>query len=254
MVTLRFGAPARTRTLPPACLDQHRVVGRRGDRRRVAVVRGAQRLGAEHLRRLRRPEPLAALGRARSRRPPATRLTVSVTGAAAITPGGVRLGGEPGDQRVDQLAGDQRPRRVVDGDDLGLAGTSASAWPTESARVSPPVTTIGWKAPGSSGRPATRRRSARARARGRAGPRSRPRSTLGARANAASDQATSGRPATSTSAFGPPAPSLSPEPAAAISAAACCAPLRPWRWRRSAPPAARRCTPRRRPRPCRGRT
>src|SRR5687767_1453670 len=38
---------------------------------------------------------------------------------------------------------------------------------------------------------------------------------------AASDHATSGRPPSSTSDFGPPAPSLSPEPAAAITAAAC---------------------------------
>ncbi len=44
--------------------------------------------------------------------------------------------------------------------------------------------------------------------------------TLGAAAKAAIDQATSGLPPTSTKAFGPPAPSLSPEPAAAINAVA----------------------------------
>src|SRR5690348_4626529 len=43
---------------------------------------------------------------------------------------------------------------------------------------------------------------------------------------ASSDHAMSGRPATFTRAFGPPAPSLSPEPAAAISAAACAAACR----------------------------
>src|SRR5215217_1937516 len=42
--------------------------------------------------------------------------------------------------------------------------------------------------------------------------------TLCARANASSDHSTSGRPASGTKAFGPPAPSLSPEPAAAMTA------------------------------------
>src|SRR6476646_1336056 len=41
---------------------------------------------------------------------------------------------------------------------------------------------------------------------------------LSAARNASSDQSSSGRPASSTKAFGPPAPSRSPEPAAAITA------------------------------------
>jgi len=41
---------------------------------------------------------------------------------------------------------------------------------------------------------------------------------LSALANASSDHSRSGRPASLTKAFGPPAPSLSPEPAAAMTA------------------------------------
>ena len=48
---------------------------------------------------------------------------------------------------------------------------------------------------------------------------------VSASAIASSDHATIGRPPTSTNALGPPAPRRSPEPAAAMTAVACAAPV-----------------------------
>ena len=53
------------------------------------------------------------------RRRRAACLIVSVTGAAAIDAGGLGVGGEGRDQRLDQLRRQQRPGRVVDRDQLG---------------------------------------------------------------------------------------------------------------------------------------
>src|SRR4051794_11596159 len=109
--------------------------------------------------------------------------------------------------------------------------TRSRARCTDSARVSPPATTstVGFSPSTVENPPLGDRRVAEATSRtcpstpGGAATTIAP--TDSARARASTDQATSGLPPTSTSAFGPPAPRRSPEPAAATIAVAICAPL-----------------------------
>ena len=263
-------AAAARRSAQVVAVVTFKFVGRRGSIRTVAAAparpasrrrspRRPLRVGVVRARAApRRGRPAASapprarsrgLGRRRSAASRvATRLIVSVIGAAAITPaasGSARRRSTSASISSAVTSG-RAASWTATSSALGAA-SSADARPTR-ARVAPPVTTAASTAVAAPAivdlglaRPAA--------------PRSR-RSPIAVRRarSASSDQASSGRPATSTSAFGPPAPSLSPEPAAAISAAAWRWRLRRWPWRRSAPPAARRCTPRRRPRPCRGRT
>ena len=251
VVTLRFSGGDRVdQDRAARRLDQHRLVGRR-----VAAARSAA--SASRSASVRKTCGVCA---AQS----ATRSTVASTTSARICPlsrakcasrldgpldrvgdrgGGDHAGGlgvrvEVGDQRFDQLRRQQRPRRVVDRD-AARSPPPPARWRPTRARVAPPATT-----PRSSAaevadvaRRARRRRSSAPTSHAR---------------KASIDHSTIGLPATGTKAFGPPAPSRSPEPAAAMTAVTDATAAT--RWRRSAPPAGRRGIPPRPPRPCRART
>ena len=256
VVTLRFSAATGwIRTLPARRLDQHRLVGgrvattlgstasaaRSASARKTCGVCAAQ--SSRAIERLLDHEPsiCPSCGANARSSPLAACLIVSVTGAAAITPAASGVGGEGRDQLLDQLRRQQRPGRVVDRDQLGLdrlqgvgdrLGPGGAAGDDRRGR-SPSASSLR-RAPGRARRRRSRAPTSHAR-------------------KASSDHSTIGLPASGTKAFGPPAPSRSPEPAAAMTAVTAAA-LRRSPWRRSAPPAARRGTPPRPPRPCRART
>ena len=136
VVTLRFSGAGRVdQDLAARLLDEHRVVGGGGDAL-PARCRGPRegppcgRPGGSARprgRRGSRSRPRRGRSRTAAGRGSRARLTVSVSGAAAITRGGVGAVEKLGDQLVDQLGGDQRPGRVVDGDQLGLDSPKPAA-------------------------------------------------------------------------------------------------------------------------------
>ncbi len=246
--------PRAIRTLPPAFSISNAssvAAAAAAGRQSIAL---AQRLGAEDLRRLGRPEVIAALG-LRDRR-----------AAALESPSGPRLAG-PLDGVGERRCGDhavgvgplgelRRPaRRSVGG--RSAAGRRRGRRRARPAAASASATDSGAGLAAGDDleprRPSARVAAARPRPRDRAERRSRPPSPTRPPRNASSDQASIGLPGRAR-----PAPSgrrlraspRSRRPRSALLRGS----VRPSPWRRSAPPAARRCTPRRPPRPCRGRT
>ena len=131
MVTLRFSAGGRVdQDLAAGLLDQHRVVGGGGDPLRVGVEGLAQRRRPEDLGGLGGPEVIAADGLGDGRAAPRevpfagrgsrARFTVSVSGAAAITPSASGREASLATSSSISSARDQRPGRVVDRHQLGL--------------------------------------------------------------------------------------------------------------------------------------
>ena len=204
VVTLRFSGRRRVdQHLAARLLDQHRVVGRGGDPLRVGVQRVAQGLGPEHLGRLRRPEVIAAhrLGDGRAAPgdvPPGgrgsrARFTVSVSGAAAITPaasGRERRAWRPARRSAPPVTSG----RAASWTATSSASTRSRAAATDSRAVLP------------AGHRRRHPPCAELRLDARRGSGDDHAPTASARANASSDHSTSGRPASSTKAFGPPAP------------------------------------------------
>ncbi len=164
--------------------------------------------------------------------------------------GGPRGRGERGRRRRRSARRvDQRARGVVDDDQLAIGSGGARApsrTDSERDRLR--------RRPPSSSRPAKARRSASSALRRRPGRRSRPATTASPAANAArrpGEQRPPGELDEGLRAAGSePLPGAGGRDQRRLR----CSGLRPGPWRRSAPRAGRRGTPRRRPRPCRART
>ena len=133
--TSRTGWPARSASVASSVASTPRVA----ERQRVA-----QHVAAERLRRLREKDRLARqrlARRSRRRRVRArARFTVSRAGSAASA--APDLGRRGNRARRSRSARRERPRRVVDDDDVGSRrSTAANAFATESCRRAPPATT-----------------------------------------------------------------------------------------------------------------
>ena len=199
---------------PPCPLDQHRLVSRSGGPTRVLGERPAQDIDAEYLRRLRRPES-ATIEVLDTTRSSAGRLEDRLDGPVLRPSAGVGLLDGVGDRRsgdgaVDVWVGSKaRPgSRSGSGVSSGRAAswmatnsvpTAASAFETDSG-------------PGlASGNHAEVAPGQIVHVAGRGRPQLSSAPSSAAR-KAAIDHSTIGLPASGRKAFGPPAPSLSPEP------------------------------------------
>ena len=183
--------------LAAAALDQPRVVGRPRELLRGHLERPLERLAAEHLRRLHRPQ-LAAVERLAHRAAASTRLTVSVTGTAAIA---ASASASPASAAITASASEA----VSSGRAASWTSTTASP---RSARP-PRRGARGAPTPSARRRPRRPRRRPRrsARRRLRAGGRATTIRSIPATSRSASMlHCSSGRPPSSTSAFGRPAP------------------------------------------------
>ena len=229
-VTLRFAAPEPAPAAPfrSSPLDQPRLVGGAPRSSPAAPAPRCLRRRAapsvrKSLRRLRGPEPLPAHGLADRIHRVLPRRPVSPcrsSGAAAMTPSTLRSGlkaGERGDRPAPPRAA-AAPRR-----ESRPAPRSGPRSSRQRDRLRPC-----WRRRRSTwaSSPVTASTSA-SRPGGAATTTS---TTVAAALSASSDHASIGRPPSSTSALGPPAPSLCPEPAAASTAVT---PLPPLRLRRS---------------------
>src|SRR5688500_7892365 len=202
VVTFRLSAGAAwTRTLPPAfstiiassvaaLRSAASAASRSAAERNACGVCTAQSAERSSVRSTALPSP--------------TCLIVSVTGAAATTPSASSSASSA--PTTASISPAVTSGRAASWTTTSSVSTASNASATDCERVSPPATTA---APPASRPPASSGGAAMTTA-----------PMVLAAANASSDHWSIGRPPSGTSAFGPPAPSLSPEPAAAIRAVA----------------------------------
>ena len=210
VVTLKFAAgDSTTRTLPPARSTSQASSVACARTLVRHVERAPEHRHAERLRRLDRPQPRAVVG-----------ADDGAVGAGLLDRVGHARGGdrrvgvlEPGQRRAEQLRRDERPGGVVDGHRLDVAGRGERV----ADRRGPGRAALDEREPERE-RGGVRASASSAAAPWPGGTATTARGTPAA-AIARSDHATIGRPARATNAFGRPAPSRSPLPAATTIAA-----------------------------------